>query len=127
MAAARACIRESAKLLAREYPAVFAYVEQPSGGARNLELVYMCGIVQAAIAEALQAHWGKLVEVRTVPSTTWKKNVLGRGDYRKPKRDEDFTYQAIVWCEENEIEVTGDDEADACCVAEHARLSITFA
>lgn len=126
LADAQDSIYDLGRKLALDRPAVFTYIEQPSGTFNKPELSYMCGALQAGIYNALSAHWHEPIEIRTVPSGTWKKSVLGRGDYGKPKRNDDFEYQALIWCRENDVEVEDVDEADAVCIAEHARLSITF-
>lgn len=124
--AAYQSIRAASDLLAMSRPAVFVYVEQPSGSFRNLELLYMCGIVQSAISGALSDYWEKPVEIRTVTSGRWKKEILGRGDYKKPGPKDDFEYEGLRWCRENEVEVDGDDESDAVCIAEYACLNVSF-
>lgn len=118
---------ELARELCWMWPAVFVYFEQPSGTNKNLELVYMGGALQGGLHKALREHWRKTVDIRMITSGEWKKKVLGKGNYRKPKKTDTFEYQAIIWCRENNIDVADDNEADGVCVAECARLDVAFA
>lgn len=108
------------------HPAVFAYVEQPRATGSSMELTYMCGVIQLAVHDALLDYWSRPVEILTVAPSKWKKMVLGRGDYRKPKKDEDFEYQGLVWCRDHDAEVADDHESDGVCIAEYASAVVSF-
>lgn len=118
-------VLELSSELALEHPAVFVYVEHPIGKL-SPQLMFMSGVLQMAIFEALFTQWHKVVQIDQVGVPRWKSNVLGPGRHDKPKKDDDFEYDAIKWCRENDVEVDDDNEADAICIAEHARLSVVF-
>lgn len=112
-----------ARELACTQPAIFVFVEQPSGSFNKLPLTYMTGVIQAAIWKALLDHWKRPVSVQTVPSGTWKKSVCGHGGFGKKGHTID-TYPAMIAA--RELGYRGDDwdEADAFCIAEHTRLDV---
>lgn len=114
---------------ARRHPAVFVYLEQASGAHGAPTLNYSSGVIQLAVYRVLRNHWkGRPIQIDIVPSATWKKKVLGRGDYKKPnpKKNETFEYEAMKWCRLNGILVADDNEADASCIAEYARREVRF-
>lgn len=108
--------RDLAEHVAEDHRPSIVLIEQPSGRFRQLQLVYAAGVIQAAIYGVLGE-----VPVLTVPSKKWKKHVLGDGSHVKPKKDDDFVYQGIIWCRQQKLKVIDDNEADARCIARFAR------
>jgi len=98
-----------AKQLAAEYPPHVAWVEQPSGRHRNLQLAYATGVVQAALFEVLG------VPVWTLPSSTWKEKTVGAGNATKP--------QVAAWAQ-TIAPFDGQDEADAIGIAVAGRAMV---
>lgn len=100
------------------------------GGNPNPPLNYMCGVIQCAIFEALLEHWQTGVEVDTVTSTAWKKELGFKGNMGKPTAKklgrppvlED--YPVFVWASSIATATTavGDwNQADAVGIAEYIR------
>jgi hypothetical protein len=67
-----------------QYPPVYVFVEQPSGKSVSPQLSYAIGTIMAATYSALRFVFDFPVEVRTVPSSTWKREATGRGWSPKP-------------------------------------------
>jgi hypothetical protein len=69
---------------AEQFPPVYVFVEQPSGKSVSPQLSYAIGTIMAATYSALRFVFDFPVEVRTVPSSTWKREATGRGWSPKP-------------------------------------------
>lgn len=119
------CVKDKTLEMASDHPAVSVYVEQPSGSFRNLPLTYMCGVVQAAAFDALFDFWQQPVQVLTLPPKSWKKDVCGHGSFGK-KGFTDETYPALLKAKELGYKGNDWNEADATCIAEYGRLTISF-
>jgi hypothetical protein len=126
-------IKECADNLCGLHPAVAAGVEQPSGTFNKLTLSYMAGIVQMAIFDSLDQHWGRPAHVFIINSTTWKKGVVAadgfaaNGGFGKPKKGADpETYPGAIWAREHGYEGNDENEADAYCLAEGVRREVRF-
>ena len=100
--------RTFARQLAGRYPPACVWVEQPSGRFPSPQLGYACGVVQAAVYEALA------VPVWTIPSGKWKKRSCGFGNASKD--------QVRFWVS-NTLRLDADtqDEHDAICIAHAGR------
>jgi Holliday junction resolvasome RuvABC endonuclease subunit len=94
-------------VLAGEYPPHVIFVEQPVGKFTPPQLLYACGVVQAALFETLS------VPVWTVPSGRWKKATVGPGNATK--------LQVAAHAEAQGWEFESQDEADAQCIAAAGR------
>jgi Holliday junction resolvasome RuvABC endonuclease subunit len=80
------------------------WVEQPSGLARNLRLVYAVGIIQAALYGVTGAP------VWTIAPSAWKRRTVGRGNATK--------LEVFDWvCTDRQIGARSQDEADAAAIA----------
>jgi Holliday junction resolvasome RuvABC endonuclease subunit len=99
-------LRIYAGQVAPRYPPACVWVEQPSGASRNLQLTYACGVIQAALFEALACP------VWTIPSGTWKKRTVGVGNATKA--------QVAAWVADR-ADVSSQDEADAYAIAAAGR------
>lgn len=99
-----------ARQRAADWLPVAVWVEQPSGRFRNLPLTYAVGVIQAALYETLH------VPVWTIPSSTWKCATVGRGNADK---------EAVAhWVRLQGAKATGQDEADAYCIAAAGRAML---
>lgn len=98
------------RLFARQFadPPDCVILEQASGASRNLPLVYMVGVTQAALYAAWEAP------VFLVPSGTWKKALFGAGN-GSWKAD-----RYTEWAREQGYRFNNDDEAAAICMAQAA-------
>lgn len=86
----------------RYHPHV-VWVEQPSGAVSSPQLVYVTGVVQAALFESLGCP------VWTIPSGSWKKESVGFGNASKA--------QVSAWCDRVGYGFDGQDQADAIGIA----------
>jgi hypothetical protein len=120
-----AAIHRLTRLLARDlcetvgYPGVVV-VEQPSGKTPNPQLVYACGVIQAALVEACAP-----VHLETVASSRWKAIACGKGNIYKPRSRADGEYGVLTWARTCGYAGGSWDEADAWGIADYARR--TFA
>lgn len=130
LAAARSAVYDAATFLAMTRPAIWAGVEQPSGMARNMALVYMAGVIQEAVAAALRDHWQTPVAVYPVNSFDWKKlagfpHNLGKPTKkkldRKPELDD---YPVFKWAQELCPEVATWDDADSVGITDYVREKV---
>ena len=96
-------LRIAARQWAGEFPPEVVWVEQPSGRFTNLQLVYACGVIQAALFETLA------VPVWSIPSGAWKRRTVGVGNATKP--------QVRAWVDGLGVAVDSQDEADAVAIA----------
>jgi hypothetical protein len=117
-------VRELAAMVATASPPGLVVVEQPSGKTPNLELVYATGVILAMLSQGVTAVTGHAIRVETVPSATWKRVAVGRGDIRKPKPLSSELYAVLVWAKDRGYSGSSWDEADAWGVAEYARRSV---
>jgi Holliday junction resolvasome RuvABC endonuclease subunit len=99
-----------ARQLAADYPPACCWVEQPSGHFRNLQLSYAVGVVQAALFETLSCP------VWTIPSSAWKGRTVGSGNATKQ--------EVAAWVEAQGADFSGQDEADAYCIAAAGRAML---
>lgn len=97
-------VRIYARQAAGRYPPACVWVEQASGRFPNPQLAYSVGVVQAAIFEALGG-----IPVWTMPSGTWKRRTVGRGNATKP--------QVRAWVQALGVAARSQDEADAVAIA----------
>ena len=115
----RRLVAELAGLL----PPGVVVVEQPSGSQPNPSLSYAVGVVMAAVFEGVRGATGFRVRVETVPSSSWKKTAIGRGDAWKPKgrdaRIED--YAVYCWATAEGYRGSSYDEVDALGIAVYAQ------
>jgi hypothetical protein len=122
--------------LATHFPAPgIVHVEQPSGKSENLDLVYACGVIQAAVVDGLWAAYGRPVQVETVVSAHWKLVACGRGNIYKTQRVPGKVkpvpvpleeYGVMVWARANGYRGFSWDEADALGIAEAARREVAL-
>lgn len=127
---------DCASRLAIDHPAVFGYFEQPSGRSGKPTLVYMAGVLQLAIFNALHLHWHRPVDFRAITSGEWKRDVVAvdgyakNGSFGKPDKKKGETiedYPAYRWAHEVAGYQGGDiNEVDAICIAEKARREVRF-
>ena len=96
-------LRIAGRQWASRFPPVAVWVEQPSGRFTNLQLAYCCGVVQAALFEALACP------VWSIASSAWKRRTVGVGNATKP--------QVSAWVERLGVDVVSHDEADAVAMA----------
>lgn len=75
--------RTFAKLMAQPFPPLIVYVERPTGAHPNPALDHAAGVAQAAIYDGLSDVFRFPVDVLLVPTSTWKKAVLGHGNATK--------------------------------------------
>jgi hypothetical protein len=108
------------------------WVEQPSGRNVNHPLEYAVGVILAAVFDAAYSLTGVPVVVETVPSASWKKLAVGRGDCWKPTRaklgraPEFEDYAVAAWSRRLGYRGYSWDESDALGVAEAARREIAL-
>lgn len=117
-----------ARLLVIDRPAIFAYIEQPSGRYGKPTLVAVAGVIWLGVWQALRDHWGKPVEVRMVTSAHWKRVVVADDGYSESARfgkpDDDSMYPALSWARAHGYEGDSYDAADTICIAECARRDV---
>jgi Holliday junction resolvasome RuvABC endonuclease subunit len=103
-------VRAYARERAAEFPPAVAWIEQPSGRHRALQLTYATGVVQAALHEALA------VPCWTIPSSTWKARTVGAGNASKA--------QVAAWVKAHGVELSSQDECDAYAIAAAGRAML---
>lgn len=93
-------------------------------------LVYMAGVLQLAIFNALHMHWHRPVIFTSTTSGEWKRDVVAadgyapNGQFGKPDKKKDQTlknYPAYTWALNNGYRGDDVNEVDAYCIAEKAR------
>lgn len=103
-----ASIHRQVEIFGRQAAGSFApacvWVEQPIGTHPKPQLMYVAGVVQAALFEALGG-----VPVWTVPTSTWKKNSVGYGNASKE--------QVRAWVLRQDQRPATQDECDAYAMA----------
>lgn len=126
------------RLLALDHPPVFVYVEQPSGAHGNPTLLYVTGVIQLCLFQALRDHWKRPVTVLIVTSGEWKREVVAadgfakNGQFGKPDKKKGQTaddYPPYRWaCEKAGYSADPPDlnDVDATCIVELARRRIRF-
>ncbi len=104
-------VRIFARQVNGEHPAAVVWIEQPTGAHPSPALMYVAGVVQAALFETLA------VPVWTIPPASWKKNSVGQGNATKD--------QVAAWVRERGGECETQDEADAYAIAAAGRAMLT--
>lgn len=107
--------------IAGVYPPYAVFVEQPSGRFPKPQLSYVCGVVQAAVFEALSVPQRRSRErigtpVWTITSGSWKKWTVGAGNATKE--------QAAAWATAQRYKFEGQDQCDAVCCAAAGRMIV---
>lgn len=106
-----ATVRDFAREVSRGvYAPEVIWVEQPSGGHVVPQLWYAAGVIQAALFEATS------VPVWSLPSGTWKKTAVGKGNARKEEIAE--------WAEGAGFSFESEHEADAIGIAFAGRMMV---
>jgi Holliday junction resolvasome RuvABC endonuclease subunit len=104
-------VRIFSRQLNGAYPAAVVWVEAPTGAHPSPALMYVTGVVQAALFETLA------VPVWTIPVSKWKSRSVSHGNASKA--------QVQAWAEARGARVDSQDEADAFCIAYAGRDILT--
>jgi len=95
--------------LARAYPPLCVFVEQPSGQHVNPSLSYMAGVIQSAVYQGLAVLYANPVSVWTITSSEWKALLGLKGNAPKEA--------VLEWARAHGFKGSTQDEADAFGIA----------
>lgn len=104
--------------LSLEHPPVSVWVEQPIGRVISPPVLFMAGVAQAAVYNALRDLHRFPVPVWWITPYEWKKRTVGpeTAQKGKPKRKGD-PYHVEEWCMSSGFDPHNWDEADALGIA----------
>lgn len=105
--------------LCSDCPPMIVLVEKPTGKFVKPHLIYAVGIVTLALHRALKDRFIYPVSVIQIGVSEWKKGTVGKGNATKSDVA-DWARSRWDW-----LEGITQDEADALCIAEFARTSLT--
>jgi hypothetical protein len=101
-------------LLARTAPPFSVWPEQPVASKQNIRMIWAFGALMPALYRALMTAAPYPIPVWPVMQQSWRKQVIGRGDAKKP--------DVVDWVRSNGPEgchTWSEDRMEAYCIALH--------